>query len=257
MGDTRPPGWTYADYQREVAAYVARLRPLTYGPRLSGPSAFGALGKNAAPFVRTFHSALNMVTVHSYALSACDIQGRPFATTDPRYPSATRLLSSGVLFSGMGNWGAAARAAAPYRLPVRFTETNSIACGGKDGVSNAMPAALWGLDFMMLYGILGVSGMDFHISPLYGPIFNGIGAPRQLGVNPLYYAMLMFSEATAYGARFLNSVSTTQRTSYGFNARIWGTLNSRRTARIVALNKSLSRSGFASLRVPGARRASR
>ena len=41
-------------------------------------------------------------------------------------------------------------------------ETNSVSCHGAPGVSNAAGAALWGLDYALFAGQLGVDRLYFH-----------------------------------------------------------------------------------------------
>ena len=41
-------------------------------------------------------------------------------------------------------------------------ETNSFSCHGAPGVSNTAGAALWGLDYVLLAGQLGMTRVYFH-----------------------------------------------------------------------------------------------
>ena len=41
-------------------------------------------------------------------------------------------------------------------------ETNSISCHGAPGVSNTAGAALWGLDYALFAGQLGITRLYFH-----------------------------------------------------------------------------------------------
>ncbi|KAI9450139.1 hypothetical protein BJY52DRAFT_1155314 [Lactarius psammicola] len=87
-------------------------------------------------------------------------------------------------------------------------ETNSYACHGAPGVSNTAGAALWGLDYALFAGQLGITRVYFHqgigykysfVQPttLTRSILDGSRLPQPLAphIQPLYYAGIIAAEA--------------------------------------------------------------
>jgi len=94
---------------------------------------------------------------------------------------------------------------------VRISETNSIAGGGKAGVSNVFAAALWSAQIAFEFARAGASGINFHWGN--GGLFSAPGAePAYIGVSTRFadkdpnrpypvvrapfYGYLLFSRAT-------------------------------------------------------------
>jgi len=86
-------------------------------------------------------------------------------------------------------------------------ETNSVSCHGAPGVSNVAGAALWGLDYALFAGQLGIARLYFHqgigykynlIQPvtLTRSILDGSTLPQPLlpHIQPLYYAAIVAAE---------------------------------------------------------------
>lgn len=246
--------YDFADYRREVRRFISVMRRLRPRPPLAGPAASctpewcGGLPL----LLRQEGRRLNYVTYHTYPLHAC--RRKP---GDRGYPTIQELLADGLLNRAFA-LKPAVQAARRYGLPVRLTETNSSACGGAQGVSDAFASALWSVDWMFVLAAIGVQGVDFHSSsPTYAPFYSLFRRDdrRFLGVvNPLYYGMRFFSEATANGARLLLGTTLGTRLSRPASMHVWATLDRRRTARIVVLNKESRQRGVARIRVPGARR---
>jgi hypothetical protein len=136
---------------------------------------------------------------------------------------------------------------------LRLTETNSVACGGKRGVSDSFASALWGVDWLFTMASYRMSGVDFHTSsPFYSPILPFPRA-RTVIARPLYYAMLLFAEATRRRSRLVIAARTRRRANVGF----WAAQDPRRTVRVVVLNKDGRRSGYVRVKIRKARRAGR
>jgi len=84
--------------------------------------------------------------------------------------------------------------------PFVIGESNSVACGGQDEVSNVLGTSLWGMDYLMSLASINVTSMNFHGGPrgIYPPIaFNSTSAGSAPDVRPLYYGALLFSETVA------------------------------------------------------------
>lgn len=248
----RPRSYDFADYLGELGRFTTALRRAVPGIRLAGPSACckPRFVEGLPQLLRRLGSRLRLVTFHWYPLARCELE-----PGDRKYPRPFQLLSTDVLLRALTFHRAAAQSRSKG-LPFRVTETNSVACGGAYGTSDTFASSLWSVDWLFSLAAVGVSGADFHsVSPVYRPISIGYDGTRFLGkAHPLYYGMLMFTEATQRGARLLPRVSLRAVPRKRTNVRIWATLDRRRTARVVVLDKELRRSGggVVELRVPGA-----
>eukprot|EP00949_MAST-11_sp_MAST-11-sp1_P002527 g2527.t1 len=82
-------------------------------------------------------------------------------------------------------------------VPFLLGESNSVSCGGQDGLSNALAAALWAVDFMLGMAQSNVSRVNFHGGA--GSTYSWLGPPKGDGspdVMALFYGMFMFSKIT-------------------------------------------------------------
>lgn len=248
----RPRGYDFDDYRREARRFIRSMGSVRPRPPLAAPAASctpewcGGL----PALLRQEGRRLSMVTYHAYPLNPCRLE-----PGDRRYPRIEHLLANGILNRVLA-FRPVVLAARRYRLPVRLTESNSAACGGARGVSDTFASALWSIDWMFTAAAVGIQGVDFHSSSAtYAPFFSLFQDRRFIGaVNPLYYGMLLFTQATADRSRLLLNATLGTRLSRPANMRIWATRDRRRTVRAVVLNKEIRRRGLVEIRVRGARR---
>ena len=95
-----------------------------------------------------------LVGVHLYPLSDC---GSPAAVTVPRLLSVESADAPETLA-----WVVSAANGAG--LPAIISEANSAACGGKAGVSDAPPSAVWAVRFVLSALKTGFREVRFHLS---------------------------------------------------------------------------------------------
>jgi hypothetical protein len=101
----------------------------------------------------------------------------------------------------------AVAAARDHGIDLQISETNSVSCGGRAGISDVFAAAAWGLDWMLDLARLGVRRVNFHtVNASYAVIQStASGEPPAMTYTneprPLYYALRLFSAAR--GQRFL------------------------------------------------------
>jgi hypothetical protein len=72
------------------------------------------------------------------------------------------LMSKASIRGNLTDFAADIAAVKQQGLTYVFGETNSIACHGAPGVSNTAGAALWGLDYALFAGQLGITRLYFH-----------------------------------------------------------------------------------------------
>ncbi len=200
---TRPPGYAYPEYLREVRAIAAELPPLALaGPALAaGPTPTKGSWTETLPSFLSTEQRVQMLTIHRYPLRNCFVgQG------SPQYPSVPHLLSSyatASLAAGVQRYVTIAHAA---HRQLRIDELNSFACRGKSGVSDTFASGLWVLDALFQLARLGVDGVNLHTLPNSAyQLFKFSHADGQwrASVAPIYYGLDMFARATAPGSRLL------------------------------------------------------
>ena len=207
---TRPPGWGFADYLKEWAAYAEAIAAQVPGARFGGPDV-GASSNWVTRFGEEIPSEvrarLTTLTGHYYA------EGPP---NDPRVTTARLLAGNAEIAGEMQKIEAVAQARG---LVYRMTEGNSCYRGGKPGMSNAFAAALWAGDYMLQLASLGCAGVNLHggrsafltaglgdhtpgmevaktpqamRSGFYTPIFSEPDVPVK--AMPIFYGMLLANQ---------------------------------------------------------------
>ncbi len=233
----RGPGWSFhrylGDFKQVIGALPHRL--------IAGPAS-GSL--NWLPQLGRFLHAeprVGLLTVHRYALKRCGPSSNS-TVSDLLANSAVDGLASHVVD--------AVTIAHTHRVPVRIDELNSIACGGKAGVSNTFGDALWALDTLFATARSGVDGVNFHTEPgSFNELFSvsRTGYGWQADVHPEYYGLLMFARAAPPRARLLKTLEPARS-----RLRIWATRAPDGRVRVVLINKYMRGSRVVVLRIPWA-----
>ena len=184
----RLPGWDFAAYVPQAAAYRAAIRAAAPGVPLAGPDpSTGVAGLRwvrAVAASPTLRPAL--LTDHYYPLSSCGYK-----------PTISELLSPNVRRAESEVLGKAIAIAHAHATPLRMDEANSISCEGQPGVSDTFASALWALDYTARAMAAGVAGLNLHdlldkpdaYSPLIAPS-RGALVTGALHAAPEWYALL-------------------------------------------------------------------
>ena len=245
----RPRPYRIDAYVREANRFARALRRLSPRPLIAGP-ALGCRRDCAVelpPTLARGGPGFALATVHRYPLSACP---------DARSPATVAsLLAQRSLRRTLLNMALLAKEARAARLPLRVSETNSVACGGRAGVSDVFASALWGADWLFGLRAAGVSGADVHAgSPLYAPFRTRLFRGEYAGViKPLYYGMLLFAEATAHRSRPVALRVALPSAPRRVNLKTWAFYDAKdRVVRVAVINKDLRARGTVRVRVLGA-----
>jgi hypothetical protein len=181
------PGETYSSFltswTAEKAAMTTGVAGWDHGSGTGGwildgaDAGQGQLSAYTDPFAVSEAGYASLLSQHYYVASTGKMQDILVA------PNSTLTnLASNIATNASGR----------QVLGSRITETGSLAEGGLLGVSNALGAAFWAVDFMFTAAEEGVKGVNFHgggKSP-YSPI-NGVTTVTSVG--PEFYAAKMFS----------------------------------------------------------------
>jgi hypothetical protein len=226
----RPRSYGFADFDREYAT-VGRLLPNSVplaGPTLGGPDWMQNLGRFISGEPR-----LGVVTFHHYPFNRCFTP-----LSSPAYPTVPRLLTT---FGSRGfdpQLEQYIAIAHRHGLPFRVDELNSVACGGKRGVSDTFASALWAVDSLFDLARLGVSGVNIHMFPGASYILfsfrRAADGHWMAQIRPEYYGLLLFAEASPPGSRLVQAVTRGASTVRG-----WATRATDGTLRVVLLNDDL------------------
>jgi glycosyl hydrolase family 79 len=229
-------------FTAEFSVLRKRLQKVT----LAGPTV-GALPwlQNLRGFLAT-EPTLRVVTLHRYPLNRC------FTTLgdlgSPNYPTVANMLNPAASSGLAGGITRYVSIAHQRGDAFRIDEMNSVACGGKNGVSDTFASALWALDALFAVARSGADGVNIHTFPRarYSLFtFHRTGTEWSAFVRPEYYGLLMFVRAVPPGARLL---SVTHGGSP--DVRAWATRAPDGRIRLVLINDDVRHSHVVSVRLP-------
>jgi hypothetical protein len=217
---TKDPHYGVATYAREVGRYLHTLaRPS--GPSLvvggfAGPAWWPSLPR----LLQGWGRRPGALAAHLYALPQCD------APT----PSAAWLMSRAASRDRVATLAPLMTIARRSGLPLRVSELNSAACGGRPHLSDSPAAALWLTDTLFSILRLGADGADVHTwrGASYAPfaVAEGRVVPR-----PPLAGMLAFAKAAPAGSRL---VGVAVHEGNG-EVRAWATADAHRVIRLALL----------------------
>jgi len=220
----RPSGWGGANLDSEWTSYANAIQARTPAVKFVGVDGCCSTAAGWLPaFVDAEASRLVLGTQHLYP----EWVGAPSGTNN--FPSISNLLDSDTR---AGDSIAVTRAyqALGGQVPLRITESNSVANSGADGVSNVFAASLWGMDLMYTLAEHGAVGVNFHGSFSGGYYSEVVGSSGSYTARPLYYAMLAFHIA-AQGQTVPVDVTAKQ------NVTVHATVAADGTLRVTAINR--------------------
>jgi hypothetical protein len=210
-----------ARWAHATARYLAVLRRgLGPGPRLSvggfaGPGWWRALDRALGGPLR----GADVVSAHLYALPSCSAPTPPMRW----------LLSPAASRGRVGTLAPLARIARRRHRPLRVTELNSAACGGRAGLSERFGAALWLADTLFALQSRGVQQADVHtwLHARYAPF--AIRGNRVVA-RPGLVAMRAFARAAPSGSRLAQASVSRSR-----GLRAWATADGGGTTRVALI----------------------
>jgi hypothetical protein len=222
----RPPSWNLSAFQSDYAN-IARAMPdfPLAGPEVGAPAWVDGIGQ----FLGT-EPRVRIVTVHRYALG-CD-PAQPPTITELLSDYATRDFTNGL--------GPALSAAHDHGLQIRLDESNTVSCGGQEGLSNTFAAALWDLDVSFEVAQRGFNGINIHTregiaNQLFS--FSENHNVWSADVAPDYYGLLAFAQAAPAGSALLGTDGPTSGPLH-----VWATRAPNGVEHVVLINMA-QRSG--------------
>ncbi len=232
---------TSAGYAHSFAVYARAISRVAPGIPLLGP-ALAEPQKNSdwvRKLLQVPHPKLAGITVHRYPYSACARQ------TAPTWPTIPRVLSQNAT-AGMGQLALKLEHITDRaKLPLWFTEIDSVTCGGVRGVSNTFATALWAPDALFELLRSGVEAAFVHVRP---PLINKAFSLTSRGLTsyPLLYGMVVFSKMLGPQAKLVRLRLTA---ASGLRLKAWGVEVRGGVLHVLLINKG-GRSASVRLKVP-------
>ena len=243
------PWYTFGSYETTFSNYAASILPLLpNGVKLMGPSfANTASLSNLPAFLTNESSSLSIISQHWYAGDGALNNASDYLLQDSAVTSGAAAVSSSVALAHADG------------LPFRMGEMNSLYEGGEAGISNAFGSALWTVDTLFNFANVGVDGVNLHsgtgVGTSYSPFtLSASGSAPSLSfavtsINPEYYGMLLFQQATQNDARLIPIASTTPSIAH---LDAWATVDASGTVRVVLINRNETTQGTVNIDLPGA-----
>jgi hypothetical protein len=180
--------WLAQGYEEQVSDYRDAIEALTpgvaiAGPDVSGSGAFGEWGDEEA-----LAQSPAMLTGHHYPLGCA------------RMPPASieTLLSAAIRGAAANSLSTYLKVAEMYEIPMRIDETNTVSCGGMEGISDTFASALWATGYITQAMAAGAAGINLQGNPTncagYTPLCAlspAAAAQGAFDAEPEWYALLL------------------------------------------------------------------
>lgn len=217
-------------YRRDVTPYLDVLsrRPRPSARLAVAGFAGGAWWPSLPGLLRSAGSRVGALSAHLYALPRCG--GRP--------PPLSWLLTNNASRGRAASLDPLVAIARRQRLPVRVTELNSAACGGRPRWSDTFPAALWLTDTLFELLRAGVDQADVHTWAHARYALFDVAGTRATARPPLT-AMLAFARAAPPLSRL---IATGGRLG---PVRAWATIDRGGTLRVALIARGAVRARVA------------
>jgi hypothetical protein len=241
----RSPSYSPSAYVRDFAQ-VARALPAL---PLAGPALGAADWMVALPGLVRSVPRISDITFHRYPMNRCFT--RP---SQPAYPTMAHMLSPAASDGLAATIAPYTRYAHRHRLSFRVAEMNSVACEGKQGISDTFGSALWALDAAFAMAAQGATGINIHTFPgaryrLFALAY--VDGRWSATVAPEYYGLLAFARAAPAGSRLLRVAIKAPPTM-----RVWATRGGAGSATRVVLINEGGRRQVVQVNLPQAARGS-
>jgi hypothetical protein len=191
----RPEPWLAQGYQEDVSAYREAIASLTPGVRIAGPDVSGSGAFPEWGYAEAVAQTPALLTGHHYPLGC--------AQTPP--PSIESLLSAATRGREAHSLETYLSISRPHNIPFRVDETNSVSCGGVDGISDTFASALWATGYIAQAMAAGTVGINLQGNPTNCVGYTPLCAPSAAALNagqmraqPDWYALLLTRSLIGY-----------------------------------------------------------
>ncbi|KAH7371264.1 glycoside hydrolase superfamily [Pyrenochaeta sp. MPI-SDFR-AT-0127] len=200
-GPFRPSGYNAKAYASQMRDWLPRLRERSTShvrfqfPSFAGPPQDFNSDLTIAELVKLgvpqSIPGIEYYSVHGYPYNIC-------SAADAARVNLTNFLDHRKTKNLINQYSAEIAASQSMGKEMHMGETGSVACHGKDGVSNTLGAALWELDYALSGASAGIGRFFFHMGQgdFYYSMWEPVGTPLNPGphIHPTYYAMLFMAD---------------------------------------------------------------
>lgn len=177
------PPWQYTDYRSKWNTYARAIQQQSPNAPFSAGGFSGTAWLNG--MLRDEGATLGLGTMHLYPLGA-----------DTSIVTIDDLLSANTMRNIAGYVNNMALIARAENKPLRIDESNQIANGGTNGVSNVFASSLWTLDYLYTAAEQKAVGVNLSGNAFYEPLHY---TATTITPEPEYYGMLAFHNAVPDG----------------------------------------------------------
>jgi len=184
----RSEPWTFVQYDEQVAAYRSAIETAAPGIALAGPDVSGSSAFDSWGVGEVVDQTPALLTGHHY----------PLGCEQTPAPTIARLLSPQIRRLEVSSLERYMSVANASELPFRLDETNTVSCGGLEGISDTFASALWATGYETENMSLGVSGINLQGNPANCGGYTPVCAPTAqalaagaLQAQPEWYALLL------------------------------------------------------------------
>ncbi|EXK26201.1 hypothetical protein FOMG_17171 [Fusarium oxysporum f. sp. melonis 26406] len=202
-GDHRPPNYGIQDYAEDMCSWIPRLAARSSSPSkfqfpsFAGPEIFKkdmTIAKLVKMGVPQSIPAIEYFSLHGYPWNIC-------SPADAAKVNLKNFLDHQQTLDLIDKYRDQIDAVRPLGKMMHMGETGSVACHGKNGVSNTLGAALWELDYALSGATSGINRFFFHMGK--GDFYYSMWEPLPSEtspvphINPTYYSMLFVADLVA------------------------------------------------------------
>ncbi|KAH7395840.1 glycoside hydrolase superfamily [Cadophora sp. MPI-SDFR-AT-0126] len=193
-----PATWTMAAYVKQTLDWLPQLasgKRFQYGSSAADPATVSDFTMvQAVKWGISKIKQIKIISSHAYMGNRCTPTNEALLSLETY---VNHMLTVQYFSSYVGEIAAAKSIGATYHMG----ETNTVACHGKEGLSNTMGALLWMIDYSFYLATLGADRLFFHNGK--GDFFYSMWEPGALNesypahINPQYYSMLFTADVVS------------------------------------------------------------
>lgn len=180
--DSATPEFTIAAYQTMWNSYYTAVTTAEPGAKLAGPDilAFSSV-QTIINGLTPGKAGLSAITTHWYPVSTVTTWGAEQLITSVNANVPNTTASTGF-FKNNDYAGS---------IPLRLSESQNVAGGGQDGLSNKLMSATWYLNEAIAFATHGFAGINSHMNLYWSGGAFGAGAPVVGYQYPNFYGPII------------------------------------------------------------------
>jgi hypothetical protein len=198
----RPRTYSFANFQNEWEIFASAILAVAPSTKLIGPGASSMYGVYVQSFAPALGKQVVMITDHFYAGTGTESNALQLLLSNSGFYQQNSKYLSTYMLPTIHSLSAA------VPVPYRVDETNAFGRANAPGFT--LGAALWSIDYEFLAALNHAQGVNFHND--YAPVSTNNTLGTVTAVNPLFYAMKLFSMAA--NGTLLKATASSQQSTF-------------------------------------------